>query len=263
MNSYIHSFKSRHFEGSTELAAAAAEILKNAEGFIASVAAETEEAYPTDRQVRYYTSLNLIPNPTERKRNAPLYSWKHLVALLAVHRLKQVERYPIRIITELVENKSEGELEELFVDGARVKLVTDPTAIEQYKQKTETELQEIFGERAQLVTDQQAISDYVETRAKNATTEFLESLLPQHSAGDAVRPKGSPRTPRPTPHDLSLSAAVPTAPAETAPETTYVTKTWMHIAIAPGVELHIEEGIRTPLPPEEIRRIVDQLLKPS
>ncbi|HEU4389536.1 MAG TPA: MerR family transcriptional regulator, partial [Blastocatellia bacterium] len=68
---------------------------------------------PDERMVRYYTSGGLISPPEGKQGTAAVYGYLHLLQLLAIKRL-QADHLPIKKIKELVEDKSERELEQLL-----------------------------------------------------------------------------------------------------------------------------------------------------
>ena len=76
----------------------------------------TVTSVPDERTIRYYLAEGLIQTPEEKQGTASVFSYLHLLQLLTVKKL-QAEHLPIRKIRELVDGKSELELETLF--GAR------------------------------------------------------------------------------------------------------------------------------------------------
>ncbi len=73
----------------------------------------TVTSVPDERTIRYYLAEGLIQTPEERQGTASVFSYLNLLQLLTVKKL-QAEHLPIRKIRELVEGKSEQELETLL-----------------------------------------------------------------------------------------------------------------------------------------------------
>jgi DNA-binding transcriptional MerR regulator len=63
--------------------------------------------------VRYYTTEGLISPPEARQGPSAVYGYNHLLQLLVIKRL-QADHLPIRKIKDLVEGKTERELEQLL-----------------------------------------------------------------------------------------------------------------------------------------------------
>ncbi len=103
----------QRYVGVPEFAAAAAAIL-NELGLIQERGTVTD--VPDERTVRYYLSEGLIQTPEEKQGTASVFTYLHLLQLLAVKKL-QAEHLPIRKIRELVAGRSERELERLIGIG--------------------------------------------------------------------------------------------------------------------------------------------------
>lgn len=68
---------------------------------------------PDERTIRYYISEGLVPPAEEKQGTASVFGYRHLLQLLVVKKL-QAEHLPIRKIRELVEGRTERELERLL-----------------------------------------------------------------------------------------------------------------------------------------------------
>src|SRR5512137_2383529 len=66
-----------------------------------------------ERALRYYISEGLIDKPSDREGNAALYSYRHLLQILAIKRL-QASYLPVRRIREIVPESSNPQLEEII-----------------------------------------------------------------------------------------------------------------------------------------------------
>ncbi len=69
-----------------------------------------------ERALRYYISEGLIDKPSDREGNAALYSYRHLLQILAIKRL-QASYLPVRRIREIVPESSNQKLEEIIYGG--------------------------------------------------------------------------------------------------------------------------------------------------
>jgi DNA-binding transcriptional MerR regulator len=72
----------------------------------------TVSEVPDERTIRYYLSEGLISPAEEKQGTASVFGYLHLLQLLAVKKL-QAEHLPIRKIREVVDGRSERELERL------------------------------------------------------------------------------------------------------------------------------------------------------
>lgn len=68
---------------------------------------------PTERTIRFYTARGLVDKPAEREGQLALYSYRHLLQILAVKYL-QSHYLPLRKIKSLVEGASNRDLEQLM-----------------------------------------------------------------------------------------------------------------------------------------------------
>jgi DNA-binding transcriptional MerR regulator len=97
---------------------------------------------PDERTVRYYLTEGLVSPAEEKQGTASVFGYRHLLQLLVVKKL-QAEHLPIRKIRDLVEGRTERELERLLgaEGGAAAKknealsyleqLLTKPPAVPQ------------------------------------------------------------------------------------------------------------------------------------
>jgi DNA-binding transcriptional MerR regulator len=66
-----------------------------------------------ERALRYYISEGLIDRPSDREGNAALYSYRHLLQILAVKKL-QASYLPVKRIREIVPESTDEELKEII-----------------------------------------------------------------------------------------------------------------------------------------------------
>ena len=110
MKEKLKSFRGQKFIGTTQLADTAARLIT---GFVPRQERGSVTEVPDERMVRYYSGEGLISPPEGKQGLSAIYGYGHLLQLLVIKRL-QAEHLPIRKIKELVEGKSERELEQLL-----------------------------------------------------------------------------------------------------------------------------------------------------
>jgi DNA-binding transcriptional MerR regulator len=110
MKSRLEELRQQKFVGVAELAAVAARVLAESGPVQAR---GTVSELPDERMVRYYLTEGLLAPAEEKQGTASVFGYLHLLQLLAVKHL-QAEHLPIRKIRELVEGRSERELERLL-----------------------------------------------------------------------------------------------------------------------------------------------------
>src|SRR5215471_2266633 len=115
MTDKLKSLRSRKYIGAVELADQAANLIdqlvpRQERGSVSEV--------PDERMVRYYASEGLISSPEGRQGSAAVYGYTHLLQLLAVKKL-QADHLSIKNIRELVEGKTERDLEQILEVGSQ------------------------------------------------------------------------------------------------------------------------------------------------
>jgi len=110
MREKLKSFRGQKFVGTTQLADTAARFIGE---FVPRQERGSVSEVPDERMVRYYSGEGLISPPEGKQGLSAVYGYGHLLQLLVIKRL-QAEHLPIRKIKELVESKSERELEQLL-----------------------------------------------------------------------------------------------------------------------------------------------------
>jgi DNA-binding transcriptional MerR regulator len=110
MSAQMEKIRGQKYIGVVELA-------KQAAGILAEIGTTqgrgTVSSMPDERTLRYYLSEGLISPATEKQGTASVFGYLHLLQLLVVKKL-QSEHLPIRKIKELVDGRSERELERLL-----------------------------------------------------------------------------------------------------------------------------------------------------
>jgi DNA-binding transcriptional MerR regulator len=115
MKSSLEKMRHAKYVGVAELAGEAARILT--ESGLAQERGTVSEV-PDERTIRYYLAEGLIPAAEDKQGTASVFGYKHLLQLLVVKKL-QSQHLPIRQIRDLVEGRTERELERLLgTDGS-------------------------------------------------------------------------------------------------------------------------------------------------
>ena len=110
MKNAFENLRQQKYIGVAELADMVARVLTEAgpmqeRGTVSEV--------PDERTVRYYLTEGLLSPAEEKQGTASVFGYLHLLQLLAVKNL-QAQHLPIRKIRELVESRSEHDLERLL-----------------------------------------------------------------------------------------------------------------------------------------------------
>ena len=110
MNSPLENIRGQKYIGVVELAHQAARILAQ---IGTTQDRGTVSEMPDERTLRYYLAEGLLSPASEKQGTASVFGYQHLLQLLVVKKL-QSEHLPIRKIKELVDGRSERELERLL-----------------------------------------------------------------------------------------------------------------------------------------------------
>jgi DNA-binding transcriptional MerR regulator len=110
MSGQLEKIRGRKYIGVVELAHQAAGILAE---LGTTQDRGTVSVKPDERTLRYYLAEGLISPATEKQGTASVFGYLHLLQLLVVKKL-QSEHLPIRKIKELVDGRTERDLERLL-----------------------------------------------------------------------------------------------------------------------------------------------------
>ncbi|HEX8635633.1 MAG TPA: MerR family transcriptional regulator [Pyrinomonadaceae bacterium] len=110
MSGQLETIRGRKYIGVVELAKQAAVILAE---IGTTQARGTVSEMPDERTLRYYLAEGLLSPATEKQGAASVYGYLQLLQLLVVKKL-QSEHLPIRKIKELVDGRTERDLERLL-----------------------------------------------------------------------------------------------------------------------------------------------------
>jgi len=110
MTEALKKLKNQKYIGAIQLADEAARVLDQ---YVPRQERASVTEVPDERMVRYYSTEGLISPPEARQGLSAVYGYNHLLQLLVIKRL-QADHLPIRKIKELVEGKTERELEQLL-----------------------------------------------------------------------------------------------------------------------------------------------------
>ncbi len=151
MKERLKELRGRKFIGTAQLADEAAQLVSR---FVPRQERQSVSLVPDERTVRYYSTEGLLAPPEGKQGLNSVYGYQHLLQLLVIKRL-QAEHLSIRKIKELVEGKSERELEHLLDVEERTKA-------------------------------------QARSAPKNAATEYLETLLTRPAARVSAAPAPPP-----------------------------------------------------------------------
>lgn len=110
MNTPLEKIRSRKYIGVVELAKQAARILAE---IGTTQDRGTVSEMPDERTLRYYLAEGLLSPASEKQGTASVFGYVHLLQLLVVKKL-QSEHLPIRKIKEIVDARTQTELERLL-----------------------------------------------------------------------------------------------------------------------------------------------------
>lgn len=110
MRDALEKMRGEKYVGVAGLAVEAAKILTES-GLAQERGTVTE--VPDERTVRYYLTEGLVSPAEEKQGTASVFGYRHLLQLLVVKKL-QAEHLPIRKIRDLVDGRTERELERLL-----------------------------------------------------------------------------------------------------------------------------------------------------
>ena len=110
MSAQLEKIRSQKYIGVVELARQAARILAE---IGTTQDRGTVSEMPDERTLRYYLAEGLLSPAAEKQGTASVFGYVHLLQLLVVKKL-QSEHLPIRKIKELVDGRTERELERLL-----------------------------------------------------------------------------------------------------------------------------------------------------
>src|SRR5215213_5692108 len=110
MKDALEKMRGEKYVGVAGLAVEAAKILSES-GLAQERGTVTD--VPDERTVRYYLAEGLVSPAEEKQGTASVFGYRHLLQLLVVKKL-QAEHLPIRKIRDLVDGRTERELERLL-----------------------------------------------------------------------------------------------------------------------------------------------------
>lgn len=136
MKDALEKMRDAKYVGVAGLAGEAAKILSES-GLAQERGTVTE--VPDERTVRYYLTEGLVSPAEDKQGTASVFGYRHLLQLLVVKKL-QAEHLPIRKIRDLVDGRTERELERLLgtEGGAPVKKNEALSYLEQLLTKSPT-----------------------------------------------------------------------------------------------------------------------------
>ena len=239
MKDKLENLKTREFIGVKELSDAAVEILREVGP---SQEKGTVAEYPNERTVRYYLSEGLLPTPSDKRSQASVFGYEHLLTLLAIKKL-QADGLPINVIRTLLDGKDVDDLEGLLDE--RMTQFTDRQSASE--PEFEADMTTWSLEMAADEPDDRPITSPPAAAARNEAKSFLESLLSRKKKSDPA-PSEPPAIPQ------ALFSRAPKSAEPPAEE-------WKRYELAPGLELQVERKFRPPEDRTERERILDLIKK--
>jgi DNA-binding transcriptional MerR regulator len=115
-------YRGEKFIGTSELAKAVETLLR---ALGAKQERGTVSEIPDERTIRFYQSEGLIDPPISKAGSASVFTFKHLLQLVAI-KLLQAQDVPIKKLRFVIAGKSEPELEYL-IESSRQSLTNDAT----------------------------------------------------------------------------------------------------------------------------------------
>lgn len=176
------------------------------------------------RLVRHYATQRLVDEPLKEGREAR-YLYRHLLQVLVVRRLL-AEGFTAAVVGQVLEGRSDTDLEGLLTGGLRIELVPQRGPAD---------------ERAEFLR---------QVRARAGLDSSAGPPMPQSAAGprlnfDAPAAAGpareAPRRSTPAP-DAARAAAQPGM----SPVSVFNERTWSHVALLDGLELLIRDDFKMP-----------------
>ena len=215
----IEQLRDAEFHGVRELAEAAEAYLRSTK---TSPQKGTATEFPNERTVRYYITEGLLDQAIKRKGVTSVFGYEHLLTLLVIKKL-QADGVPIKVIKDLISDKTIDELEELF--GEEVKVFSNQSDLDAYQTSighTDESEVKIFD---QVDFEASGHAPPAAAPPKNKAREYLESLLMSRTKKTGSRPS---------------------VEASQTPVANTSSSDWRRYEIVPGVELHISRRFRPP-----------------
>ena len=241
MSISLHDLKDLEYHGVRELA-------KAAEGYLRSAGTSQERGtvaeYPNERTVRYYITAGLLDSAIKRSGVTSVFGYEHLLTLLVIKKL-QSDGVPIKVIKDLLADKSVDELEKLL--GEEVHVFTKQSDLDSFRSSTghKDASEVMFASLSELPASAAPLPAAASEPKRNKAKEYLESLLLARTRRtESIAPPSSLSTPAPLPSS--------------------VTSDWRRYEIVPGLELHIARRFRVPQDESFKKRIlvlVDGILR--
>lgn len=167
------------------------------------------------RLVRHYATQGLLDEPLKEGREAR-YLYRHLLQLLVIRRLL-AEGFTAVVVGQVLENRSDGELEGLVTSRLRIDLVPENAPAAHGGERAEF-LRRV-RQRAGL---EQSVSAWKFEDAPSSQAMALFSTADEAFA-------------RPTP-----------SPPSDLPANPFQDTSWSHVTIMDGLELHVRDDFRLP-----------------
>ena len=221
MRSQLDAIRQRKYIGVAELSGEVARILS--EGGAPVQGRGTVSEVPDERTIRYYLTEGLLSAAEEKQGTASVFGYLHLLQLLVIKKL-QSEHLPIRKIRELVQGRSERELERLLGGDGK------PARNEALR--------------------------YLETLLIKSSANSSPPA-PAHAPPPPPLPSPPAHASPPT-QPTGRSGTSPSPTGAFAPPSPTV---WERVEIEPGLELHVHGEYQPPGEPPALRRLTQSIMR--
>ena len=192
--------------------------------------------YPDERTIRYYVVAGLLEPPTERRGRIGLFSFRHLLQVLAIKKL-QAEYLPLRKIQEVIRPLDDAKLMELLLKSGEY-----PVAGTEGMRLAHPS----YRMRRMAQADRDSVAENV------SRTMRVEKMLKESSL--AREPGIS--TERFAPHGR---AALPPSHPEAETQASPSGEEWARVTLADGIEVHIRTDSAAAAGREERENLVAKL----
>jgi DNA-binding transcriptional MerR regulator len=167
---------------------------------------------PTPRTLRFYVAQGLLDKPLSYEHRAALYGYRHLLQVVVIKCL-QANHIPIRKIREVLQGRSNEELEQL------VDLRTGGGPVEKSS----------FPDSYDIHDQPVPAAPSQKLQGSGLASPLLRGILQSRFSSRSVRPE-------------SPMVAMESKPRYVEPPA--IPNSWRHLEVEPGVEIHLRADYR-------------------
>jgi DNA-binding transcriptional MerR regulator len=236
----LNHYRNESFKGVAELASAVADVL----GSIAlQQSRRMVSDVPNERTIRYYLAEGLLPPADRTEGTASIFSFRHLLTLVAIKHL-QAREIPIRTIKRILTGLDLSGLERLLSDEVRVSF--DPRDADSARERGEDviaiddhqEIRELLSQpRTEFAGDRLSLTQPAPAPSRAKVAQTLAPPLPHKALAREPPPD------RRAPVTASSAEPVQASAAEMEPRSesdrAERSQTWERFSVEQGIELQI------------------------